>query len=502
MTKIVSREQCPNCKDSSKDNLIRYDDGGGYCFACKYTVNKGNKLDSPYIAWRGITEATMKAYGVETKGGTLHFTYPNGATKMRPKDKKEFWWHGPAGDARLFGSDRFTAASAKAVTICEGELDALTVYQLLGSKYPAVSIRGASSSGVDCGGMRDYLNSFERIYLAFDSDEPGQDAVKVVSRIFDPNKVYHVQLSKYKDANEYLERGEGDAFVRAWWNARPFLPKGIVNDDDILSILKTEDQKTIASYPFNTLSTMAYGIRSGELVLFTAQQKVGKTEVLRAIEHHVLKTTSYNIGIIHLEEKEKRSVQGLASYELLTPTHLPDASVSADDVHAAYRKLAGKGRVFFYSHFGSDDPGVILDRIRYLVTVCGCKFIFLDHMTMLVSGEVDNNKRETLDMLATRFAMLTRELDFTLFLVCHVNDDGQPRDSRMIAKTCDMQVFLSRDKETSNDDVRNTVSLTLRDNRFGGITGPAGFLTFDPKSFTLREKIDAHPAEATFDFNL
>jgi twinkle protein len=244
---------------------------------------------------------------------------------------------------------------------------------------------------------------------------------------------------------------------------------------------------------------MAYGIRSGELVLFTAQQKVGKTEVLRAIEHHLLKTTLYNIGIIHLEENERRTIQGLASYELSVPVHLPDSNVSKSDVMGAYSQLAGGdcNRVYLYSSFGSNDPDTILDRIRYLVTACNCKFIFLDHMTRLVSSNLEDDLRRTLDYLATTFAIMCKELDFTLFLVCHVNDEGQPRDSRMIAKECNLHVYFSRDKENADAAARNTVSVMVRDNRFSGSTGPAGELTFDPKTFKLTEK--EKPVEVEFD---
>jgi twinkle protein len=533
VSSAVGREPCPKCRaeggDGTGNNLALFSDGHGYCFAShgyfskelltdyypqdilrvrdtssilkEYSLSNQETIKEitkdnytyEYLSYRGISKDTYSFYDVHTKvleGRPIShgYVYPNGAIKVRTLPKS-FSWSGPASEAGLFGADKFQQGSARSITLCEGELDALSVYQMLGSKYPALSVRGSSSARSDCQRAWEYLNSFERIYLCFDNDEPGSKATAEVASLFNPNKIYHVKLTKHKDANEYLVNGHGDEFLRAWHNAKPYLPKGIIGDyKSIHEALKKEDAQATATYPFPTLDGMAYGIRSSELVLLTAQEKVGKTEVLRAIEAHILKTTDHNIGIIHLEEKEKRSVQGLASYDLGVPCHLPDSGVSTDDVLEAYKRLSKRdGRVFFYTHFGADDPDVILDRIRYLVTVCGCKFIFLDHMTMLVSGEIDNRKRETLDMLATRFAMMTRELDFTLFLICHVNDEGQPRDSRMIAKTCDLQIYLERDKISADPAVRNTVRLTCRDNRYGSITGPAGVLSFDPKTFRLTE---------------
>ena len=147
-------------------------------------------------------------------------------------------------------------------------------------------------------------------------------------------------------------------------------------------------------------------------------------------------------------------------------------------------------RVYFYSHFGSDDPDVILDVIRYLVAVCDCKFIFLDHITMLVTGFEEDDERKKLDYISTRLAMLTRELNFTLFLISHVNDDGKTRGSRNIAKVADLIISLSRDIESEDLDTRNTTKVLVKGNRFAGMTGPIKPLYFDVKTYVLQEKDD------------
>lgn len=436
----------------------------------------------------------MEAYGVETKvsadGTPAAIAFPYGSIAIvRTLPTKSFVSKGDSSDVRLFGQDLFNRGSAKSITITEGAYDAMSVYEAFGSKYPCVSVRSASTARADCERAWDYLNSFENIYLLFDSDTPGTNAAAEVARLFDVNKVFQVQLSKWKDANDAYV-ADPEALRKAWYNAKKFLPKGIVSGyKEIEDILKQESAQATASYPFPTLNDMAYGIRLGELVLFTALEKVGKTEVLRAIEYQLLKTTEDNVGIIHLEEQEKRSVQGLVGYELGSPVHLPDAGVSTEDQLLAFKKLTKKdGRLHFYTHFGSDDPDTILDVIRYLVGVCHCKYIFLDHITMLVTGFEDEDERKKLDYISTRLAMLTRELQFTLFLVSHVNDAGQTRGSRNIAKVADLIIHLDRDIEASDSVTRNTTRLTCRGNRYAGITGPAGTLVFDAKSYTIKEQ--------------
>lgn len=513
---LLRKETCPLCRaeggDHSGNNLGVYSDGHTFCFAGHGVVskskNKEQEQDSSLLSsnetfshqvldWRGITRATFNAYGVYFKVAnngeprSVVFPYGDIATKERAFASKNFLSTGAMNEASLFGMDRFSAGSARAITITEGELDALSVYQILGSKYPAVSVRGSSSARRDCERARDYLNSFEKIYLCFDNDEPGIKATKEVAQLFDVNKVVHVKLDRYKDANEYLAKGAGEEFKRLWWNSKTYMPKGIINSyDDILEALNSQDNDAVATYPYPTLQSMTYGMRLGEVVLVTAQEKVGKTELLRSIEYHLLKTTDFNLGIIHLEEEEKRSVEGLIGYELGIPAHLPDSGLSVEDKLAAYKALTKRdGRVHLYSHFGSDDPDTILDVIRYLVSVCHCKFIFLDHITMLVTGFEDDDERKKLDYLSTRLAMMTRELDFCLFLVSHVNDNGKTRGSRNISKIADLLLHVDRDTEALTVEERNKTHLMVRGNRFASFSGPAGVLKFDLNTFKLSELV-------------
>lgn len=457
-----------------------------------------------YVSQRGISKETMEFFNVLTKvdaDGVPHsvgFPYPNGAHKVRRLDKKEFFSVGNMSVPQLFGMDRFSASSAKAITITEGEFDALAVYQLLGSKYPVVSIRSASSALKDCGGgtdelsatLRRFLNSFEKIYLCLDNDEPGQRATREIARLFDFNKVYHVQMSQYKDANEYLVNGKEQEFRNIWFNARRFLPEGILSTQaEFDSIIDNSETKEGVPFPFPTLQSKTYGIRTGETYLFTALEGIGKTEIIRAIEYHLLKNTDANIGVIHLEESKERLLKGLAGYELATPVHLPTSAISNDEVKAALAKVIGRDeRLHVYSHFGSDDPEVILDTIRFLVSACGCKYVFLDHISMVVSGLDTNDERKILDVITTRLAMMVEELDFALIFVSHINDDGLTRGSRNISKIAGTWVELSRNKEAATEEERNTTYLTIHKNRFGAQTGPAGTLHFDLSTFIVSEE--------------
>jgi twinkle protein len=524
--KVVSRTPCPECRsrglDRKGNNLVTYSDTSAYCFSCKYTIGSPSTNYDPvsldykytlsipkehtpegpvtkqYVEHRGVSPDTMRFFGVQTdvdeQDNPVRQWYPYGkVNKYRSLTAKEFRYVGGGiADAQpLFGMDRFQAGANDSITIVEGELDALSVYQMFGGKRPVVSVHSAQCARENCARAHDYLNSFKRIYLCFDNDQPGQDAVDEVRKLFDVNKVYHVKLTKHKDPNDFLTAQEEFVFRQNWENSKPIRPKGILADySSIHDLLSTAPVSAVASYPFPSLEQITYGIRLGELVLFTAQEKVGKTEIMRAIEYHLCKTTDENIGIIHLEEGERRAVQGLVGYELGKPVHLPDAGVTVEEQDRAYANLTKRdGRVHFYAHYGSDDPNTILDIVRYLVTVSGCKYLFLDHITMLVTGFEGDDERKKLDYLSTRLAMMTKELNFTLFLVSHVNDEGKTRGSRNISKVADLIVHLDRNLEGSTLDERNTTSVVVKGNRFAGKSGPAGYLWFDEKTYRIAEKV-------------
>jgi twinkle protein len=492
---------CPKC--SSSDAYCVYGDGHGYCFSCEYYSPPEGKENSSveytreYLPWRGVEASTFRTYGALTrvdntgKPISLEFWYPEGACKIRLLHRKEFFSTGDIAKAGLFGRNKFAAGSHKHVTITEGELDACSLYQVLRS--PVVSVQSSSTAKRDCILDLDWLRSFERIYLAFDSDEAGREALSRCAKLFDYNKVFVVKYSNRKDANEYLQAGETAELRNLWWNSKKYLPETIVSSfKEFSDILREPAQKGV-SYPWCTISEMTYGIRTSESVLITAQEGVGKTELMHAIEHHFLKETDYAIGAIYLEEPKKRHLQAIAGLELSKPVHLPDSGVTDDQVISALEKVVRvDDRLHLYSHFGSDDPESLLDTIRFLVAARSCRVILLDHITMAVSGLAGEDERRALDYLSTRLEMMVKELDFALIIVSHVNDVGQTRGSRYISKIADIRIDAARDVNSGE----NVVYLSISKNRFSGRTGPAGKLIFDPDTFTLREELNYESSQS------
>ena len=452
-----------------------------------------NDFTYEYLPTRGITKDTFRHFGVQTKirgdgkPVAIGFRYPNGSTKLRSLERKDFSWVGES-KPELFGINQFAAGSHKSIVITEGELDACSLYQVL--RIPCVSVRSSSSAATDCAAMRSELNAYDKIYLGFDNDAAGDAATAAVARLFDYNKLYHLRYGHRKDANEYLQHGEDTDLLNLYHNSRHYLPSSIVSSFKEFEKILTEETPRGIPYPFPTLTKMTYGIRTGETVLIKAPEKVGKTALMHAIEYQLLKETDSNVGAIYIEESRQRHLQAIAGLQLRRPTHLPDSFTSHIDVLAAVRETVGRDdRLHIYNHFGTSDPDVILDTTRFLVSARDCRYILFDHISMAVTGLAgERDERRALAYLATRLEMMVKELNFALIMVTHVNDIGQSRGSHNLTKVADITISASRDTMALDEKERRTIRLSVPYNRFCYHTGDAGSVVFDPLTYTLTEE--------------
>jgi twinkle protein len=511
-SKIVELHQpCPVC--TSSDAYCQYEDGHGHCYSCNYHkfVNEDflqELYTYEYLPLRGLSRHTLEFYDIKTKVDkdgqpiSIGFKYPDGRYKVRSLTEKSFRWE-PAGDTDrtgLFGRDHFSAGKDRSVIITEGEFDAASLYQATGTSV--VSVQSASSAARDVAHDRSWVDSHERIYLAFDNDAAGREALKSVARMFDYNKILVVNFDRFKDANECLQAAGDHELRLIWQNARRYLPDTVVevNADNIDELLG-EAPKPGVPYPWVTLNEKTYGIRRGESVLITAQEGVGKTALMHAIEYQLLRETTDAIGAIYLEEDKREHLHQLAGIHLQKPAHLPDAGIAKAEIKQAIQDCTqSDGRLHLYNHFGSDDPDVLLDTIRFMVTARNVVFVLLDHIGISVSGlRGERDERRALDYLSTRLAMMIKELNFALIMVSHVNDDGKTRGSRLIGKDCHVRIDVTRDVEHESDELHLMVSK----NRPIGRSGPAGVLLFDQYTRQMTEISNGRPAndnEKAFNF--
>lgn len=458
-------------------------------------IQKNIDYTLEYWPRRGITKETHEFFKVKTRMDpdgvpvAVQYPYANGSIQVRRLDEKAFYSEGEWSQASGFGANLFTPGQARSITITEGADDALSVFQIMG-KYPVYAVRSASSALKDVRSDYTYLNSFEKIYLALDNDESGQTATKEIAAVFGFNKVYHVKLAPFKDANDFLKAGKQQEFKNAWYNAGRFLPEGITSSyADIDGILDNANTEHGHTWPFAALNHITDGIKRGRSYLLSGLEGIGKTEFFHAVEYHLAITDpEANIGIIHLEEPTDENIKKLVSYKLRCPVLFSESGISNEEIKSAYRAITGRpDRIHFYNHFGSDDPDVLLSKIRFLVAAAGCKYIFLDNITIIATGRTQDDERKELDYLSTQLEMMVKELNFSLIFISHENDSLGTRGSKNISKVCDVWINMTRDVKAENEHARNIQYLTVFKGRGCRGTGPAGRLFYDPVTATLAD---------------
>ena len=446
-----------------------------------------------YEPLRGIKASTMQDFNVRTYNDRQEYIYPSGGIKVRKLSEKVFYTKDNFKGDELFGMNMFTAGSAKIVTVTEGELDALSVAQMLKSGYsnPVVSLPSATPSKKLWESCKEWLDSFDKIVLSVDNDDAGNAVADKMAKLF-PNKIYRVPHDKYKDANDFLQGNAGQEFKSAWWNAKKYTPENILNTtDQFLSLYHDTPEHQYVPTGIRALDEKILGLMQGHFTVIKAQTGIGKTEVMRYLEYTFLKQ-GIPIAAWHLEETKLRTLLGLVSYELkdnVTRRDLIDEKKLEDKVVDAIEAIT-KDELFYQFYLG-DGQGAeeLIDQIRFFSQACGCKFVFFEPIQDVVAGRSESTKEELLSDLSIRLSKLAAELNVGIVTIAHTNEDGDPKYCKMIGQRASVIIDLQRDKEADNVEDRNTTYLSVQKNRPCSEEGRAGKMRFNMETFTLREVI-------------
>lgn len=516
---FLRHEGCDNC--GSSDAKAVYSDGGSYCFSChnhtfgdgdtNYVQTNNHKVDTidlrgsaePLVK-RKISQKTCEKFKALTDGDLLRFYYyednrPVGA-KVRTKDK-QFSFEGKSGS--LYGMQLFKP-KGKRVVVVEGEIDALAVYE--SQPWPVVSIpHGAASAKKSIKHNFEWLCGFDKVVLFFDNDGPGKEAAIDAASVLPPGKAFIGHLEGYKDASEALMAGDTDA-IRAVCNYdhTQYRPDGIVDGKSLFNLVTTPTTPSDHDYGFTGLQRKLHGIRYGELVTITAGSGIGKSSFCRQLAVDLL-NKGERVGYLALEESNRRTALGLMSVHEGKPLHLGEYEPKY--LTEAYERTLANWNLFLFDGFGSYDPDIIYNRIEYLASGLDCKIIFLDHLSILLSG-LDGDERRMIDTTMTKLRALTERTGISLFLVSHLrrtsgNDKnheegarvtlGQLRGSAAIAQLSDGVIGLERDQQSSSDG--NNTTVRVLKNRYSGEVGIACTLSYD----LINCKFTEHEIEPEFD---
>jgi len=355
------------------------------------------KAGSPvfaYLADRGLTAETLATYRIAERGREIVLpSLRDGeliAVKYlgidRPSGKKSIRVEKDCEPA-LFGWQAIPD-TARGVTVTEGEIDALSAFQM---GFPALSVPFGGGGGAKQQWIEhefERLERFDTIYLALDNDQAGQQATAEIVERLGAHRCMVVSIpAPHKDLNDLLRAGWAPGQLRTLFDqAKTMDPSelrsaALYADDVVREFYPDGGSQPGFSTPWPKLhGRLAF--RPGEVCILAGANGSGKSELaghilLAALDH------GERACVASLEFKSakwlKRLTRQAAASREPTPEH----------IRAVHRWYAGK--LWAFDVTGTAKTGRILEVFAYAARRYGIRVFVIDNLAKCGLGEDDYN---------------------------------------------------------------------------------------------------------------
>jgi twinkle protein len=523
VSRVIEKNQpclSPSC--GSSDARQVYEEGSSYCFSCKtYFPKAGNEgveqsiqvkenvCDYPIrpIPDRKISSEVTRFYGVRSSfnvdSGEIdaHYYPYEGGFKRRGLPKTFSWLGKLEG---LFGQALFPEGG-KRLIICEGEIDTLSVAQASLTHYKKIyPVVGINSSSIlkPLVEARDWVRTFDEVVLFFDNDEAGKKAVQDAASIVGIDKARVVSIAR-NDANEILVQDGYKTLMQRVWEAREYTPGGILNKEDLWTALEEYNSIESLDYPpcLAGVNLKTRGMRLGEITLFISGTGAGKSTLTREIMYNNLKTTDSSIGIVSLEEAPAETTRKLAALAIDRNPAAEEEPIPLEELRVGFDRVFGDDRALVLDHQGSINDSSIMDKLEYMA-LKGCQYLFIDHITILVSEGADNlTGLEAQDKVMNDLLRLVKKHNVWIGLISHLRKvpggGGKTFEQGKLPSLDDIRgsgsikqisfdvVAFARNMEAEEEEKRNHIKMSVLKCRYTGLTGPVEGAHYDFKTGRL-----------------
>ena len=460
-------------------------------------VTKLEVVKSTYEGIRGLNPEVAKIYGIQLQLSAddepVRYAFKHKENvKYRGYAEKKFWTKEkgiPMDD--LFGPE--FNAGGKRLYLTEGEFDAASLYQALGQTYPVLSIPSASISEKFIKKNIDYIKSFSEVVYAGELDDAGRKAAERLYAAI-PEKFWYIPLTKFKDANDFLQNGAETELKWIALKPQRYAPDNFFCTDEAVEKAILEENP----YEYTPTGHQAWddkmrGLVKGGITFIKAPRGTGKTELIRYFETAMLKADNTRIALLHAEEMKSTTYRAMATYELGVNVRTKDDAkwngISEEEVIKAAQAATKGERTIIFEMRANDDPMKVLEYVRLAATVYGADYIFIDHVQRLayLSATGVDGATALLTALGSRMAQLCKELNIGVIFISQVNDDGRTKYAAALEEEAIICVLLERDVESEDEIERNTTRFKIDKNRCFSKLGDAGAVYWNEETTLLEE---------------
>lgn len=383
------------------------------------TVQRDSAVHHYLTHERKLTDAVIEKYQLGEQGRTIIFPYVRNCAFVqvkrlrldRPNGKKEIRVEANC-EPCLFGWQTILD-NARAVTLCEGELDALSLYQY---GYPALSLPFGGGTGNKHAWLEyefENLAVFDVIYLCFDQDEVGRATTIELAERLGRHRCRIVNLP-CKDANQCLQTGISSQEIKACFdNAATLDPQELKSAscfvNEVIHAFYPPDNKQIGLRTPWTKANNFILLRPNELSLWTGICGHGKSQFLGHVILSCLEQEA-KVCIASLEIKPKQLLMRL------TRQAAGLANPSDEYIRAIHNWYSEK--LWLFDLVGTAKTQRLLEVFRYAYQRYGIAVFIIDSFMKCGIAEDDFNAQK---------AFIEQLCDFKNEFNCHIHLVAHPR---------------------------------------------------------------------------
>jgi twinkle protein len=389
--------------------------------------------DGPVVVYlksqRKLLAETIAAYKVAARDREMAFpTYSEDGKELlnvkyigidRDENGKKLVHQEKGCAPALFGWNAILA-SAREVIITEGQIDAMTWHQM---GYPALSVPDGVASDAWVEFEWDNLERFDTIYLNFDNDKPGQEAVYKVAKRLGVHRCLSIMFTDHKDANDALQAGYTQTdFSSTLCAAKQFTPQQLKTADDfkdaLVKLYYSEGGKPAGFFPKMFHSQI--GFRPGELTVWTGVSGHGKSVFLLQMAMEAM-AADCRFAIASMEMKGEQTLRRMVNQ--ICAKHLINEP-TLEQINNCIEWFAGK--LWIYDVMGNVKPDTLFDLMEYSRARHGVNHFVIDSL-MKCSVAVDDYESQR--VFTDRLATFAKSEDVHVHLVAHARKGRDESDA-------------------------------------------------------------------------
>lgn len=391
-----------------------------------------------YFEKRKISRNTVDFFKIQSdeRGNIVFPFYENGENvfekfrkpeKHHSGDKSPKEWRSPGTKPVLFGMDM--CSFSKPLTICEGEIDCMSLQEAGISNAVSVPSGCEDFSWVE--NCYDWLEKFKTIILFGDNDEPGQKMVRTLAKRLDESRCRIVENypsredgTPCKDANEILFFFGEFALIDMVENAKEIPVKGLLNLGEVIPTDPTCIPRIKTNIP--KLDAMTGGLLEGGITIVLGKAGSGKSVLSNMIALNAIEQ-GYSVCVYTGEFRADRfqywiNLQAAGS-DYIT---LKDDPVKGKKVPVLPYNVQERitqwysGKLLLYDNdevFDGSQADSILSVFTMAVRRHGARLLICDNLMMCVSDQEDEWRAQAI--FANKLKKFATKYGVAILLVAH-----------------------------------------------------------------------------------